>query len=578
MIKKIHIENFKSIKSLDVSLDRINVLVGGNNSGKTSILQAAQFGCSIAQSLKIIAGTKKINTDVFTRSIESHELVYSPLKDVQALARGGKLKTSSPKENDNNILISYEDENGEETCIKIRKGTNRNIMASININELSEKLWMLDKPMCMFVPGLAGIPYSEEFKSESIVRKAASKGDANEVIRNVLLLLSKDKTAWKTFQDEFREIFPDMRIKVSFNEKIDDYIDVRILEKKGNDSQESDLPFDAAGTGVLQAIQILSYISVYQPQILILDEPDAHLHPNNQRRILNYIFKLAEERDFQIIISTHSRHVVDLAQDTIKLMWIKNGEIQEEDEANVRMLMEIGALDKGDLLKNGFVEYVFITEDSTDLDMTKAFLISNGFDINTVDIWSYCGCSKVDTAITLANFIKEHAKGTKIILHRDRDYLTDEEVQKYIEKVQTAVDYCFVTKNLDIESYFINPAHLHYLYEDKLSLEEAKDLIEMATQETETKSIDKYVDASFLAKKGDVNKGIIKPATLVRECEKNYHDNVERYRHGKITLKAIKNELQNKKMDIKKLVSSSEYIIDEGLRDFRENTKIEEDV
>lgn len=575
MIQKIHIENFKSIKALDIELDRVNILVGGNNSGKTSILQAIQFGCSIAQSLKIIAGTKKINTTDFVRTIEAKELVYSPLKDVQALARGGKLKDTKKNEY-NNILITYQDESEEETRIEIKKGTNRNIMASVNVNELSKRFGELDKPMCMFVPGLAGIPYSEEFKSESIVRKAASKGDANEVIRNVLLLLSKDKQEWSRFQSEFQDIFPTMRIEVSFNEKIDDYIDVRIIEKKDPDAKESNLPLDAAGTGVLQAIQILSYVSVYQPQILILDEPDAHLHPNNQRRILNYIFGLAEERDFQIIISTHSRHVVDLSKDVAKLMWVKNGEIQQEEEGNVRMLMEIGALDRGDLLKNGFVEYVFITEDSTDLDMTKTFLLSNGFDLNTVDIWSYSGCSKVDTAIILANFIKEHAPGTKIILHRDRDYLSEEEVSKYIERVTAAVDYCFITRNLDLESYYISASHLQYVYGDSMSYDEAVEIIDLATQTSKDKSIDKYIDARFLTLKSEVNKGVIKPATLTRECMTNYDNNVERYRHGKITLKALKNELQKRKYDINMLISSSDFVADVELKEYYEKTKIPE--
>lgn len=93
-------------------------------------------------------------------------LLYSPLKDVQALARGGKLKDTKKNEY-NNILITYQDESEEETRIEIKKGTNRNIMASVNVNELSKRFGELDKPMCMFVSGLAGIPYSEEFKSEN---------------------------------------------------------------------------------------------------------------------------------------------------------------------------------------------------------------------------------------------------------------------------------------------------------------------------------------------------------------------------------------------------------------------------
>lgn len=44
MITEISIENFKSLNHVKLELDRINILIGGNNSGKTSILQAIQFG------------------------------------------------------------------------------------------------------------------------------------------------------------------------------------------------------------------------------------------------------------------------------------------------------------------------------------------------------------------------------------------------------------------------------------------------------------------------------------------------------------------------------------------------------
>jgi predicted ATP-dependent endonuclease of OLD family len=71
------------------------------------------------------------------------------------------------------------------------------------------------------------------------------------------------------------------------------------------------LPIDAAGTSILQASQILAYIALFKPQVLILDEPDSHLHPDNQRALCDLICRLASSRGFQAIISTHSRHVLD---------------------------------------------------------------------------------------------------------------------------------------------------------------------------------------------------------------------------------------------------------------------------
>ena len=540
MIKSIHIENFKSIEKMDVPLERVNILVGGNNSGKTSILQAIQFGCSITQTLFLINKKRWMKKPRFTRTIDPQELVYSPLKDVQALARGGQLKQSKNGV-DYNIHIGYTDDEGQDCLVEIKRGTQRNIIGIMNVNDLTKQFAELDKPMCMFVPGIAGIPYNEEFKSEGIVRKAAAKGDANNVIRNVLWLLRQDEDEWNQFLKEFKDIFPDLEIEVQFEKKVDDYIDVRVLEKKSPDSEINKLPLDAVGTGVLQAIQILSYISVYHPKILILDEPDAHLHPNNQRKILKYIFELAEEKDFQIIISTHSRHVVDMADEKTNLMWIKDGGIVSETTSNVKMLLEIGALDRGDLLKNGFVRYVFLTEDSTDENMTKTILKSAGADINEVDIWSYAGCSKVDAAIALANFIKDNAPGTKVIIHRDRDYLTEDEVLDYKSKVlKEGVDYCFVTENTDIESYYLRAEYLHDVYGDKLSLKDAESIVTEATELTKEKSIEKFINARSDIENRNRYKEPQKRLNvgeLARVCREKYEANPVRYRHGKATIK-----------------------------------------
>jgi predicted ATPase len=44
MVEKIHIENFKSIRSLDLELGRVNVFIGENGSGKTNVLEAIGIG------------------------------------------------------------------------------------------------------------------------------------------------------------------------------------------------------------------------------------------------------------------------------------------------------------------------------------------------------------------------------------------------------------------------------------------------------------------------------------------------------------------------------------------------------
>jgi predicted ATP-dependent endonuclease of OLD family len=54
MITQVTITRFKTIKEITLPLQRINVLIGANNSGKSSILQAMQFAVSVAQTLRVL--------------------------------------------------------------------------------------------------------------------------------------------------------------------------------------------------------------------------------------------------------------------------------------------------------------------------------------------------------------------------------------------------------------------------------------------------------------------------------------------------------------------------------------------
>lgn len=75
MIKSIEIERFKLIHDLRVELGEVTVLVGPNNSGKSSVLQAIQFATSLCQSLDL-DGVSKWRGDKRTGTLASEQLIY----------------------------------------------------------------------------------------------------------------------------------------------------------------------------------------------------------------------------------------------------------------------------------------------------------------------------------------------------------------------------------------------------------------------------------------------------------------------------------------------------------------------
>ncbi len=51
MIEQLSIKNFKGIKEIDLDFSKLNILVGENNSGKSTILQSLAFLAQISTCL-----------------------------------------------------------------------------------------------------------------------------------------------------------------------------------------------------------------------------------------------------------------------------------------------------------------------------------------------------------------------------------------------------------------------------------------------------------------------------------------------------------------------------------------------
>lgn len=547
MIEKIEICNFKNISKLTLELENLNVLVGSNNSGKSSILQAIQFAISVAQTTNFESSRWNNKTQKLPTSLTPEQLIYAPFRDVYSLAYGGKLKTKLQSA----IQVEFtEKETQNISKVLIRKGKNKNIATEIHNKPIGELLRKIEEPFSIYVPGLAGIPSFEELKSPGLVRRAAARGDANNVFRNIIWLLHTNKNSWNSFLSDVKEIFPEIEIVVLFNNERDEHLNVFIKDS------DKTLPIDAAGTGFLQILQILSYINIYKPKILLLDEPDAHLHPNNQRKLAKKLYDLSLERDFQIIISTHSRHFLYELEPIAKINWINAGILIEEDINIINVLMDIGALDKGDLLKNEKIKLIVLTEDE-DQSPIKTLIKASNISLDEIEVWSYKGCSDVKTANVLSAFILKNSPKIKIVIHRDRDYFEEDEMQKILDGYNHNITYHFVTTGTDIEAHLLDAKHINFLYPE-ITIEKAEEMICSSIKETFDKTRRKYVNT--LSDKSLKSKNGHKAGENVELAEKNIKENPKRYLHGKTVLNNLKSKLQKELGKNANLFIPSEHI------------------
>ena len=418
------------------------------------MLQAIHFGVALAQSSLLVGGVAW-RQDRYELSFSPSDLLYTPVSDVMTLATGGNLVEDIGQR----IEFIFRGAYGNTCTIRLRRGRNRNIGVTLEGRTLGERLQSLTHPYSIYAPGLAGIPRDERFQPLGSVRKIVARGDANLGLRNVFpYQLSGNPAAWNQFIDDMQQIFPTIEISVSFDPNTEEAI-TATFSVDGS----PELPLDAAGTGILQASQLLAYVALFRPRLLILDEPDSHMHPNNQRKLCSLIHTLTQDREVQAIMCTHSRHVLDALRSKCKAVWMSQGAIVDgADIDTTKMLLDLGALDSVDYFADGQLRCLVATEDEK-TEFIESVLWNSGFVEDDTQVISYSGCAKIDSAIVLGRFLQEKAPHVRLVIHKDRDYIAAIDIEQMRTALAAHNIRLFVTASSDIEGYYLNTQHLVHL-------------------------------------------------------------------------------------------------------------------
>ncbi len=178
------------------------------------------------------------------------------------------------------------------------------------------------------------------------------------------------------------------------------------------------------------------------------------------------------------------------------------------------------------------------------------------------------GCTNEGTALVLNSLFNRHAPTTKVLLHRDRDYLSEEEMRDYKKKMEDAGMSCFFTKGKDIESYYFSSEHINLIY-PKISIERARQIIDESIQENEPKSIESFINSRINSEsdKRRKNKAVkqLNPGEISREANKKYHENPRMYCHGKSVFGVLRSKIQKEIGGHANLFKSTEFLKDEQL-------------
>ncbi len=550
-LQSVKIERYKGINEATFDAEAINVLIGANNSGKSSIAQIIHFGISVLQSIGLNDGWSR-----GAASISPIQLHYSPCVDLYALGHKKRLVESESSA----ISLSLTLSDGELIKITIRKGRNDNINVRFSNANAAKSIAVLEKPYTIYSPGLAGIARSEEYVSNGVLLRTIARGDANLVLRNILLRLSNRKEDWDSFIEDLRRLFGEIDISVDFKSDIDEHILVSV-----NNANSNWVPIELAGTGVLQSVQILGYVHYFHPSVILLDEPDSHLHPNNQRLLCKLLQGVAEDRDTQVFLTTHSRHVVDALTGQAAFIWVRNGTVEKmTKDHDLAVLMDIGALDIKEMISEAKAKCIVLTEDSLKQGL-ELLLEGSGITMSDTIVLAYHGCTSPHNLRPLLELIRGSNSSAKIVVHRDRDYLNNSEAEEWKKNIRNMNAEPFLTANVDVEGYFLNAKHLSEI--NSQSESDILDIINEATTQTTKTSIEKYVNGRSDIMKKAGNYRSLNIGELAAEAPDTVNNDIERYRHSKTVLKKVRKIYQEKYGKNLRTMKISSALLDPELYD-----------
>lgn len=238
-----------------------------------------------------------------------------------------------------------------------------------------------------------------------------------------------------------------IRLNVSFNEASD--FDIH-AEAEINGRL---VPLELLGTGYLQLIQIFCYILLFKPKILLVDEPDIHLHPSVQEQLAQNLFQIARDQGTKIIMSTHSPFIVRGAPANTNVVWLSDGQKMTDDRTVVELALGWGAFGK---------KVIVVSEDAKN-DLLKK-LISQWPEIErAVTVLPGRGYKHLLSKGEAQELRAALGNKFKLLVHRDRDSLTDDEVVELTNSYNSDGIRLWLTDQSDIESEFCTPGFLSAL-------------------------------------------------------------------------------------------------------------------
>jgi len=384
MLTRIRIRNFKRFDDVDVELGKAVVLIGPNNSGKTTALQALALwdigarrwnekrkGKSLPEKRPAVTVNRR---DLASIPVPVANLLWRNLhvRNVRRSKKDGKLLQTTENVRVDIIVDGVTHDRAWSCGLEFDYANEESFYCRpLRVDKGPERMSVPDEAgsaRVAFLPPMSGLADREFVKEPGEIGVLIGQGQTAQVLRNLChqIYKNKDSGHWDDLVKHIRTLFG---VGLLASQYIAERSEITLAYK---DERGNKLDLSSSGRGLQQTLLLLAHLYANPGAVLLLDEPDAHLEILRQRQTYNLLIQIAEQQGSQIIAASHSEVVLNEAaeRDVVIAFVGKPHRIDDRKAQVLKALRDIGFDQYYQAEETGWVLYL---ENSTDLAILKAF-------------------------------------------------------------------------------------------------------------------------------------------------------------------------------------------------------------
>ncbi|CAB3924573.1 AAA family ATPase [Achromobacter ruhlandii] len=388
-IKEVVLHRFKQFNDTQILVEPgLSLVVGGNNSGKSTVLQALATWQFCKTLLEIEKGRKAWVSVANIQGIGMGIVDFTPMHIPSLAHLWTNLKSQKLQEPDGytlKIKVVWERDDKIDKFLEIGlslandrlfvKTTTTNLTLA-EVEDAEGNPIDSGVPNIAYLPPFAGVTDRESRLTPAMRSRLLGQGLSGGVIRNAIFDLHEaNRTArsrlregrtkiknsdlaslrandpWEILQKTMQEVFAtELRI-IPFNERYHSYLKVECVKGRMQNgvfvkhTKFASRDLMVEGSGFLQWLSVYALALSPDIDVVLLDEPDAHLHALLQQQLVGQLKKIADSKGKQVLLATHSPELIrSYEHERILAIKDRRAKYLSKDVDKVGILAGVGAI------------------------------------------------------------------------------------------------------------------------------------------------------------------------------------------------------------------------------------------